>query len=170
MVERTEPRTDGDELTVLAGFLEYYRATLLMKADGLTDDQARTPSCPPSPLNLMGLVRHMADVERSWFRRGFTGESDETAAALFYTEAEPDLDMLPPPRATLAEAVAALENEIAVARAIVADSSLDDVARGERRGERFNMRWILVHMIEEYARHCGHADLLREAIDGVVGD
>jgi Protein of unknown function (DUF664) len=170
VVERVEPQASADESTTLAEFLDYYRATMLIKAEGLTDDQARTPATPPSTLNLMGLVRHMADVERNWYRRVFSGESRETTPPIFYTDDDTELDMRPPPGATLADAVAALEAEIEIARQIASDVPLDQSAAVERHGERPNLRWIMVHMIEEYARHCGHADLLREAIDGQTGD
>jgi uncharacterized damage-inducible protein DinB len=170
LVERVEPQASVDEATTLAEFLDYYRATLLLKAAGLTDEQARTAASPPSTLNLMGLVRHMAEVERNWYRRVFRGESRDSAPPIFYTDDDTELDMQPPPGATLAEAVAALEGEIAIARQIATDVPLDQPAAIERHGERPNLRWIMVHMIEEYARHCGHADLLREAIDGQTGD
>jgi uncharacterized damage-inducible protein DinB len=151
----------------LTEFLDYYRATLLLKAEGLTDDEARLRGCPPSTLNIMGLVRHMADVERSWFRRTLIGEA---APPLFYTQADLDGDMHPGDDATLAEAVATLTKEIEVARRYVDGMSLDLLATVGRDGMYPSLRWIMVHMIEEYARHCGHADLLRERIDGSTGD
>jgi uncharacterized damage-inducible protein DinB len=171
MIDRIDPSVAADERTTLLAFLDWYRATLLLKADGLTDEQARTTSVAPSTLNLMGLVRHMAEVERNWFQRCML---DRPAEPLFYTEDE-ELDLHPPPDATLAEAVAALLAEIAAADQVIAGHGLDDVSVRERRTEdggtfHPNLRWILVHMIEEYARHAGHADLLREAIDGVTGD
>ncbi len=172
MIDRIDPSMAADERTTLLAFLQYYRATLLIKVDGLTDEQARTPSTPPSTLNLMGLVRHMAEVERNWFQRCML---DHDAPSLFYTEENEELDMQPPVDATLAEAVSALRTEIEGADIVIADHHLDDSSVRERRKEdggtfHPNLRWILVHMIEEYARHAGHADLLREAIDGVTGD
>lgn len=168
MVERTDPQMASDELTTLVEFLDYYRATLLVKVDGLTDEQARGCGCPPSSLNLMGLVRHMADVERSWFRRTLM---EEDAPPLFYSEANIDGDMQPGSDDTLAVAVATLNDEIAVARRNIRGASLDLLAaRTSPDRPTPSLRWIMVHMIEEYARHCGHADLLREGIDGSTGD
>ncbi len=159
-----------DERTTLLNFLAYLRAVLARKAEGLTDDQARLAACPPSDMTLLGLVRHMADVERSWFQRSLPGGD---APPIFYgpghPEGDEDGDFHPPPGATLAEAFAAYWAEIEVAdRNIAAAAALDDIERRERNA--YSLRWILVHMIEEYARHCGHADLLRQAIDGAKGD
>ena len=167
---RVEPAFRSDERTTLTEFLDYYRATLQVKIDGLTDEQAREAAVPPSDLTLLGLLRHMADVERSWFRRRFTGETD--AGPIFYGPAHPtgdeDGDLHPSPDDTVADALAAWQAEIAQARIITAGAELDDLAQNAK--DEINLRWILVHMIEEYARHCGHADLLRERIDGSVGD
>ena len=167
-IGRVEPGTAPDERAALDQFLDYFRATLVHKVAGLDTEQARRAACPPSTLNLLGLVRHMADVERWWFRNVLTGEQ---VAPRFYTEEDPELDMQPPADATLDEAVTAFHAEVAIARANSATRSLDDHAASFRGGTSTgNLRWIMVHMIEEYARHCGHADLLREAIDGVTGD
>ncbi len=167
MVDRIDPQAAADELTTLAEFLDYYRATLIMKAEGLSDAQARLAACPPSILNLMGLVRHMADVERSWFRRTLLGEA---APPLFYSDANIDGDIEPDDDDTLADAIQALNTEISVARRNVKGLSLDQLAAASRFDGPPSLRWIMVHMIEEYARHCGHADLLRERIDGSTGD
>jgi uncharacterized damage-inducible protein DinB len=164
---RLEPEQTPGERAALDQFLDYFRGTLLNKAAGLTTEQARQQACPPSTLNLLGLVRHMADVERYWFRNVLL---DDPIAPQFYTEADPELDMQPPTDATLDEAIAALRDEIAIARANAAPIDLDEFAQRVRRNRPVNLRWIMVHMIEEYARHCGHADLLREAIDGATGD
>ena len=134
---------------------------------GVTDEQARARSTPPSVLNLLGLVRHMAEVERVWFRHILVGED---APPLFFTDEQPDRDLETEPGDTLEEALAALASEIDHARTAVVGVPLDRPAAIPRRDGHPNVRWILVHMIEEYARHCGHADLLREAIDGEVGD
>jgi hypothetical protein len=163
-----DPPVAGERTTLLA-FLDYYRAVLIRKAEGLSDEQARQTACPPSDLTILGLVRHMADVERNWFRRSLPGGDDEP---LFYGAAHPDGDddgdFHPPPDATLADALDALRAEIEVADRNIAAAELDDIERRERG--KYSLRWILVHMIEEYARHCGHADLLRQAIDGETGD
>jgi hypothetical protein len=159
----------GDERTTLLSFLDYYRAVLARKLEGVSEEEARRPACPPSDLTLLGIVRHMADVERSWFRRSLVGED---APPIFYGPGHPDGDddgdFHAPPGATVADALAAYWDEIEVARRNTAAASLDDLEQRERA--KFNLRWILVHMIEEYARHCGHADLLRQAIDGATGD
>ena len=167
MIERIDPDLASDERTTLIQFLDWYRATVFLKVDGLTDEQAARRSTPPSSLSLLGIVRHMAEVERSWFRRRFSGED---APPIFYTEADRDRDMHPPAGATVAEAVAALESEIATARPIADAADLDQHGAVLLEGEPVSMRWILVHMIEEYARHAGHMDLLREAVDGQTGD
>ncbi len=167
MDDRLEPQMAVDETTTLTEFLDYYRASLLLKVEGLDDDRARLRSCPPSTLSLLGLVRHMAEVERNWFRWVLVGED---APPLYFTDDDEDLDMHPPVDATLAEALATLAGEVDFARAAVASATLDQVGRSQRHGQDVNVRWIMVHMIEEYARHCGHADLLRESIDGVTGD
>jgi uncharacterized damage-inducible protein DinB len=167
VIERVDPGLATDELTTLTEFLDWYRATVFIKVDGLTEAQARIPSTPPSGLNLLGIVRHMADVERSWFRRRFAGEMIDP---IFYTPENPDGDMFPEATATLADAVAALQAEIDIARRIASEATLPQQGLRLIEGHPVSMRWILVHMIEEYARHCGHMDLIREAIDGVTGD
>lgn len=163
---------DADEWTTITQFLDLYRAVFLRKAEGLTDEQARTAACPPSEMTVMGLVRHMADVERSWFRRVLVAEN---AGPIYYGDAhptgDPDGDFHPGPDDTLAEALATWHVEVEIARASLAGRSPGDLAdRASRDGITPNVRWIVVHMIEEYARHCGHLDLVREAIDGVTGD
>jgi Protein of unknown function (DUF664) len=165
----TDEAPAEDERTTLLAFLDYQRSVLARKAEGITDEQARVAACPPSDLTLLGLIRHMADVERSWFRRALVGED---APPIFYGAAHPDGDddgdFHPPCGATVADALASLWVEIEVANRIIAAASLSDIERRER--SKYSLRWILVHMIEEYARHCGHADLLRQALDGATGD
>lgn len=173
-VDRTDPPAQADEADMLVAFLEYYRATLLMKADGLTDEQARAAAVPPSDLNIMGLVRHMSEVERNWFQRWFI-KAD--APSIYYSDDDPDedRDMHPGPDDTLADTLAVFHREVDTSRRIAAGVAPHTPAAhvGESvhwAGFNPSLRWILIHMIEEYARHCGHADLLRERIDGVVGD
>ncbi|MGW2490005.1 DinB family protein [Streptomyces sp. NPDC001606] len=168
-MERREPATTADERTMLEGWLEYHRQTLAHKCEGLTDAQLRTASAEPSMLSLMGLVRHMAEVERAWFRRVLAGEQ---AGPIYYTEEDPDGDFRVTESDTWKDAHATWQAEIEAARRHAADFALDDLSKGRhrRRNESFNLRWIYTHMIEEYARHNGHADLLRERIDGVTGD
>ncbi|MGX9888369.1 DinB family protein [Streptomyces sp. NPDC002276] len=168
-IERSEPSTTADERTMLEGWLKYHRETLASKCEGLTDEQLRTRSVEPSTLSLMGLVRHMAEVERGWFRSVM---ADEQADPIYFTEEDPDGDFHTTGTDTWVEAHATWRAEIAAADAIAARFTLDDISVGKhhRTGEHFNLRWIYTHMIEEYARHNGHADLLRERIDGSTGD
>jgi hypothetical protein len=152
-----------DERSVLLGYLAYFRAVLARKAEGISDEDARRAACPPSPLTLQGLVRHMADVERWWFRRVL---QDEDIPDLLVE----DDDWNEAPEETLADSLTTYWNEIAVIDRHLATADMDDVSRGGPEDRRHALRRTIVHMIEEYARHCGHADLLREAIDGQVGD
>ncbi|WP_348533315.1 DinB family protein [Kitasatospora sp. MAA4] len=155
-----------DERSSLVAFLEYQRQTLAMKCVGLTTEQLRERAVPPSSMSLLGLVRHLADVELTWFRYVMNGEEvrghwarrpDGELAQFDVDEANPD------------EAFKAWEEACARAREIVdAAESLDLV--GYFKEERFSLRYVLTHMIEEYARHNGHADLLRECIDGATGE
>jgi uncharacterized damage-inducible protein DinB len=164
--ERPEPPLQGDERATLAGFLDYHRATLAWKCSGLTDDQLRERPSPPSTLSLLGLVRHLADVERGWFRRTFARED---APPLYYSDDDRDGEFDNVEKADVAEAFAAWERECVFAReAVAAAPNLDAVGHGKDRA--YSLRWILVHMIEEYARHNGHADLIRERLDGSVGE
>ncbi|MGW6392614.1 DinB family protein [Streptomyces sp. NPDC055103] len=167
-VTRVDPSTTSGEREALEQWLDFHRATLASKCEGLDDAQLRTPSAPPSDLNLLGLVRHMAEVERGWFRRVL---ADEEASWIYSTEEDPDRDIHATEEDTYEEAFATWQAEIAHARTLAAPHGLDDLAAGKHRtGQPFNLRWIYLHMIEEYARHNGHADLLRERIDGATGD
>jgi hypothetical protein len=159
-----DPSPAAPERVILDEFLNYYRAVFRRKAEGIDDEAARAAVCPPSDLTIMGLVRHMADVERNWFRRGIGGEQ---AAPIYYSDDDPDGDLHVGAGDTLDEALVTWQHEVEIARSILVDAELDDL---ERHRQQYSVRWILVHMIEEYARHCGHLDLLREAIDGTTGD
>lgn len=166
-----ELQPTGDETTTLHAFLDYQRTILIRKAEGITDEQAGR-TIEPSDLSLLGLIRHMAEVERNWFKRRFSALE---APPLFYGDHDPDGDFHPSANETLEEAMAALHDEIDFARTATAGVPLDTLAAAAPLTQRIpgwqpNLRWILVHMIEEYARHCGHADLLRQRIDGAVGD
>jgi uncharacterized damage-inducible protein DinB len=173
MTERPEPPPQPDERTALESFLDYFRATLRWKADGLTDEQARTASVPPSIMNIAGLLRHMAEVERHWFQMYLRGDAENR---LFWDGGQGDPDFEVPDDVTLAECLAVYDREVAMSREIATGYALDDLAalndldRGFGVDWQPNLRWIMVHMIEEYARHAGHADLIRERIDGVTGD
>ena len=165
-VNRIDPPYVADERAMLDAWLDYHRATLAWKCEGLDDAQLRQRAVPPSSLSLLGLVRHMADVERNWFRRVLGGED---VPGIYWSDDDPDGDFDNVDTADVQEAFATWRAECEHARrAAAAAPSLE--ATGLRRGEAVSLRWILVHMIEEYARHNGHADLLRERIDGTVGD
>jgi uncharacterized damage-inducible protein DinB len=168
-VTRVDPPIVADERDMLISWLDWHRATLALKCEGLSDDQLRERSVPPSTLSLLGLVRHMADVELGWFRQVY---ADEDVPDIYYTEEDRDADFNNVADADVAQAFAAWRAECEVARQIVAGApSFDALSkRPTRQGETMSLRWIMVHMIEEYARHNGHADLLRERIDGVTGD
>jgi uncharacterized damage-inducible protein DinB len=168
MADRQDPPFVADERTMLEAWLDFHRATLLGKCDGLDDAQLKTRSVPPSSLSLLGLVRHMTEVERSWFRRVLL---DEDAQPLYYSDTDPDGDFDHLGSAAVAEVFAAFRAEVEACRAIAAQQGdLDVLASRRRHGAEVSLRWIYVHMIEEYARHNGHADLLRERIDGATGD
>jgi uncharacterized damage-inducible protein DinB len=152
-----------DERSVLLGYLAYHRAVLARKVEGLTDEQAREAACPPSVLTLLGLIRHMTDVERWWFRRVLLAED---TPGLFDDEEEWRV----PADATVADALTAYWDEIAAIDTHLTTASMDDRNLGEPDPGQHALRRTIVHMIEEYARHCGHADLLREALDGTTGD
>jgi uncharacterized damage-inducible protein DinB len=162
-VERPTGPLTGPERPMLQAFLDWYRATLLHKCAGLTGEQLAERAVPPSALSLLGLVRHMTKVERIWFRQRFAGEPVRNP---FGDETDADFNRLDPARA--AADYARLTEEIKLADAAVANASLDDTFTS--RGEVMSLRLIYLHMIEEYARHLGHADLLRERIDGATGE
>jgi hypothetical protein len=165
--ERVEPKFATDERTMLVEFLNYYRDSLELKSEGLSDAAAATASCPPSILTITGLFRHMTEVERNWFRRCFAADD---VPPEYYSEERPDGDLEVEPDMSLAEAIGTWRHEIAVCDAILDEvTDLSDLSTAARHGHHPSMRWILVHLIEEYARHCGHADLIRERIDGAVG-
>ncbi len=156
----------ADERYTLEDFLNWYRGTLLHKCAGLSGEQLAIRPVPSSSLSLLGLVRHATGAERAWFRRRFGGEeigrpygTDETPDAAFDdadpAEAEGDF--------------ATFTREVELCRAATAGRSLDETFVNPRNGKTMSLRWIYVHMIEEYARHCGHADLIRELIDGTTG-
>lgn len=167
--ERQEPAQNAGERAMLEGWLDYHRRTLAVKCEGLTDEQLRTASVPPSELSLMGLVRHMAEVERGWFRKVLVGDDP---GPIYFTEEDRDGEFHLTEADTWKEAYGTWQAEIETARRNAAGFALDDLSRGRSRStdEPFNLRWIYTHMIEEYARHNGHADLVRELIDGATGD
>jgi len=157
---------EADERATLTAFLDWQRATIERKCEGLTPEQLRTRSAPPSTLSLLGLVRHLADVERWWFRINLAGEDLQPR---YTSEAEPDGDFDNVDTADPDAALSAWREECTRAREIVAAYSLDDTGRNRDNGRVMTLRWTLVHLVEEYSRHNGHADILRERIDGAVG-
>ena len=165
--ERSVPPFNVDEHATLESWLEFHRATLAMKCEGVDDEQAALASVPPSSLTLTGLVQHLAEVERNWFRRVLAGEP---APPIYDPDADPsgpDDGFELAENATLNDALATWRDEIARAREQCAKRSLTDT--GRFMDQDVSLRWIYVHMIEEYARHNGHADLIRERIDGTSG-
>ena len=161
---RPEPPDEGTEAETLHGFLEFHRATLLWKLDGLDDQQLRRPMVP-SGTSLLGMVKHLAYVERWWFQQVWAGQE----VTYPWTEEDPDADWRIGPEETTEEILALYRAECARSNEIVsAAASLDDIAQHPRR--KLSRRWILVHMIEETARHNGHADILREQLDGTTGE
>ncbi|MEX1106807.1 MAG: DinB family protein [Ilumatobacteraceae bacterium] len=158
----------GTEHAMLSQFLDYYRAVFARKIEDL-DETAGRQRLAPGAMHLLGMTRHMADVERWWFRRFFAGETIEP---LYDTTDDPDIDWHPEPHETLSETRQVWFDEVEACRAIVVASTDLDALAWDRTGHRgdVSLRWIMIHMIEEYARHCGHADLIRESIDGATGD
>ncbi|WP_090064845.1 DinB family protein [Lentzea flaviverrucosa] len=164
--ERPSPPMRGGERETLRAFLDFHRATLAMKCDGLSDDDLRRRSMPPSTLTLLGLVRHMAEVERTWFRKVINGEdiplvwSDEGDYQVAYDASS----------STRSEAFEAWQAEVGHSRRIEREAeSLDVTGYQPRWGEQVSLRLVMNHLCHEYARHNGHADFLREGIDGVTG-
>jgi uncharacterized damage-inducible protein DinB len=164
----------SEELAMLNNFLDHYRSVLLAKASGLTDEQARKCAVEPSNLSILGLLRHMAEVERHWFRRMFLNEADlpDFFAVEGVAIGTADSDFVFPENAALSEAVETLQRAIVESRQAIFGKTVEDVSLAVRpkTGSVVPLRWILIHMIEEYARHCGHADFLRERLDGKKGD
>ena len=164
---RQEPAFVLSERQMLEDWLDFHRTTLLLKVEGLDDAARKNRPVTTSLLSLHGLVRHMAEVERSWFRRVLAGESSDTAGPIWFTDDVEDGDLFPLDGADWDTDLAVWQAEIEAARAAAARRGLDDT--GLRHGRPCSLRWIYVHMIEEYARHNGHADLIRELTDGTVG-
>jgi hypothetical protein len=163
-ITRPEGSLVADERSMLEGFLAWYRSTLMYKCAGLSAEQLAEQPVPPSNLSLLGLLRHMAKVERTWFRQRFAGEQVE---AMYDPARGKDADFEDLDPAHAEEAYARLLEEWRLADAAAAGASLDDTFT--HVDEVHSLRLVYVHMIGEYARHVGHADLLRERVDGVTG-
>ncbi|MCF4120730.1 DinB family protein [Antribacter sp. KLBMP9083] len=170
-IARTDPPYTADEVTTLRSFVDFYRATLRRQCAGLTAEELRT-TLPPSTMTLGGLLKHLAWVEQFWFGEILHGQdpAEPWASAPWDTDgdwewtsaqhdAPEDLDAL------FVASVTAADRNLDAA---LADGGLDTTAVRERHGEPVSVRWILVHMVEEYSRHAGHADLLRESLDGAT--
>ncbi len=161
---RTKPPRVGPEKEMTTAFLDYHRTTLLLKIQDLSDEAARQ-TVPPSSMSLMGLIKHLAYVERWWFHWVFAGDEVEFP----WTEADPDAEWRVAEADTLASVAAFYQTECDRSRQIVTAAKLDDLAQRPPDDEPLTLRNILLHMLEETARHNGHADILRESIDGVTG-
>lgn len=158
-IERVKPPLATSEREMLNAWLDYHRATLLQKISGVSEEDARRQAVAPSTLSLLSLVKHLAYVERWWFVVVFDGQDDRDF---------PEDDFQLEPEDTIQSIVDLYRAEIEKSRRIVAKADFDDLSRlPDRPG--VSLRWVVSHMIEETARHNGHADLLREAIDGVTG-
>ncbi|GGT05108.1 MULTISPECIES: DinB family protein [Streptomyces] len=162
---RTAPSKSADDRSSLTSFLDYQRATLAMKCHGLTGRQLKEKAVPTSGLSLLGLVRHAAEVERGWFRTVLGGE----AGSALWPAVDGVFGEFHVDDADVDEAFTLWHEACERSRAVTDSfASLDETV--EFQGEVISLRYVLTHMIEEYARHNGHADLLREAIDGAVGE
>ncbi|MFE4054615.1 DinB family protein [Streptomyces sp. YIM B13518] len=162
---RPVPRFTGDERSMLEDWLDYHRGTLALKCAGLDDAQVRLASAEPSALTLLGLVQHLAEVERNWFQRVVAGLD---VPPVFEDRGGFALD----PARGLDEVLGVWRREVARGRELCTGLTLEDTGRiteGPVAGAEVSLRWVLIHLVEEYARHNGHADLLRERIDGVTG-
>jgi Protein of unknown function (DUF664) len=169
VVERGAPARIAGERASLEQWLDFHRATLLVKCGGLTAEQLKARPVPPSTLSLLGLVRHMAEVEHWWFTMH---AAQRTGQLRYWAGDDPDADFNDTEGADPAADIETYRCEIDHSRAAVAGLDLDTVvpSRGDHAERARDIRWIYQHMIEEYARHNGHADLIRERLDGVTGD
>lgn len=165
-VERAFTPDEGDEATLLSAFLEFHRETLLWKCSGLTGDQLAQRSITTTGMSLLGLLRHLTDVERQWLRIVGDGENVES---LYWGKPGRDSDFDDVTAADAERDYGAYIAEIDVCRSLQTKDLNATIVNAEDGG-RFTFRWILIHLIEEYARHNGHADLIREAIDGATGE
>ena len=160
---RTEPPRIGDDRSMLESWLDYWRASLLHKCAGLSGEQLVQRSCPPSPMSLIGLVRHMTEMERGYAYR----LADRETPLLYCTDASPDGDFEDVSPSAVEADLATFREHCERSREILAGLPLDDLFGRE---ERYSVRWVHHYLIKEYARHLGHADLLRERVDGATGE
>jgi uncharacterized damage-inducible protein DinB len=169
-IQRIDIPLAGSEKEIMLAFLDWHRATLLQKVHGVSETDLRR-LMTPSGLSLLGLVKHLAYVEMGWFQMQFAGEKHPIP----YTDEDPNADFRIEAHETTADILAFYAAQVERSRAIATAASLDDLAlifhheTPDKAGQKPSLRWIIVHMIEETARHNGHADLMREAIDGSTG-
>ena len=152
---------------MLESWLDFHRVTLQLKCEGLSDEDRKRRPVETSLMSLHGLIRHMAEVERGWFQRSLARRHKEVMLQ-FSTKEMPEADFELVADADWEADLKTWQDECDASRATAADYQLDDL--GVTRWGEVSLRWIYVHMIEEYARHNGHADLIREMLDGAVGD
>jgi uncharacterized damage-inducible protein DinB len=169
---RPDPPMSGTERAQLNGFLDFLRSTIVLKATGLTDEQARVQHLPSRLTTVAGLVGHLTYVESYWFGVVLAGRADPWAERL---AEDPDAEFIAAMSTPITDLIAAYEKQCADSREIAAGLELSSEvghARSGNRlsGNRLSVRWVLLHMIEETGRHAGHLDLLRELIDGSVGE
>jgi hypothetical protein len=173
------PPLTGNEREVITWLLDHHREVLRRKCAGISEADARR-TLPPSELTLLGLLRHVVFVEQYWFGYIFLGVVVEPEGELPHSRGsepwifddtdDPDPDFHFGADDTVVAALALFDEQVSRSRVVAAASDFSDVAQRSRHGSPVNLRWIMVHLLEEYARHCGHADLLREQIDGSTGD
>jgi hypothetical protein len=156
----------GDERTQLEAWLDFYRGTLLEKCDGLNAAQLKERPVATSLLSLLGMVRHLTFVEQVWFETTF---SDKDVVEYYKTEGDRDADFKDLDDTSVEEVFDLYVHATNTSRSLSIGHDLDEMAKRPRRGREVDLRWIYIHVIEEYARHCGHADIIRELVDGATG-
>lgn len=172
--DRVDPPTTADEAATLLGFLSYHRDTLRWKCTGMTTDQLSTP-VPPTTLTLGGLLKHLAVVEAGWLNQFFAGGVVKPSWFDELDHEDPDWSLTSAAGATPEQLFAWFDESIAVSDRVIGDAlagpdGLGALAQEQDDGRPISLRWIVCHLIEEYARHNGHADLLRQSLDGATGD
>jgi hypothetical protein len=164
---RQDPPQTGDERAVLQGFLDFHRGTLLWKTAGLTGEQLAQATVEPSAMSLLGLIRHLTQVEKYWFELSLAGRPVELE---LWTDEHPDGDFTLVDAARAEQDLANLKTAIQLSDEIARDHSLDHTFKRPGRDGEYSVRYLYIHMVEEYSRHNGHADLLRERTDGMTGE
>lgn len=164
---RVDPPKVATERELLQGFLDFHRGTLLWKTSGLTGEQLVETRLEPSTMTLLGLIRHVCEVERYWFQCCLDGRPLDILKTWSQEYPDGDFDLVDPAHAEAD--LADYRETIKLSDEIVAGHSLDDVFKRPKMEPDHSVRYLYFHMIQEYARHNGHADFLREAIDGTVG-